>query len=213
MPAHVKILKSTPWALWVDKPAGLLSVPGLGPHNQDCVVSRVAAGPDIAWAREAHRLDQATSGVMVVALNPEAHRDLMRQFRETGQVRKEYEAVVLGLMLEGEGEISLPIRADIDNRPRQIVDHVHGKPSVTHWQVMARDEQAGRTRLRLRPRTGRTHQLRVHLSASGYPIVGDDLYDGVVEPGERLLLHATLLELNDVEDRQHRIAVHSACPF
>lgn len=209
----IPILYEESWAVWIDKPPGLLSVPGLGPGHEDCVVSRVSARNPGGWCREAHRLDQATSGVMLVALEPGAHRSLMRQFRQRGLVEKEYEAVVLGFMKANAGVIRLPIRADIDNRPRQIVDDEHGKDSVTNWEVIDRDEDRGWTRLRLVPETGRTHQLRVHLASIGHPIVGDDLYGGVVEESERLMLHATRLVVRDVNDEGHRIDVRSKCPF
>lgn len=175
----------------INKPARLLSVPGKGPANQDCVASRArelfpaASGPLIV-----HRLDMDTSGLLVLGLTPHAQRELSRQF-EQRLTSKAYIAVVAGEVTPDEGEVCLPIRTDIDNRPHQIVDFTHGKASVTRFTVLSRDTQ--RTRLRLIPVTGRTHQLRVHCASGLHtPIVGDPLYgDATLAP--RMLLHAVEL--------------------
>lgn len=194
----------------VDKPSGLLSVPGRGEAKRDCVVARLAER--FGWAREAHRLDFDTSGLMIVALDPAAHRDLCRQFRDR-TVEKRYEAVVFGHPAVDCGVIDLPLRADIDRRPRQIVDHVRGRRAVTRFDVIDR-RRDGCARLALVPETGRSHQLRVHLASVEHPILGDDLYAppeiGALAP--RLLLHATRLAF-DHPARGERLALESCCPF
>lgn len=207
--SELVFLREDPELVWVDKPAGLLSVRGLGPENQDCVVARVADRFD--WVREVHRLDQATSGILVLALNPQAHRELCRQFRER-ETEKEYEAVVDGSVGADSGIIDLPIRLDVDNRPRQIVDHEQGKQAETHFEVLDRDQET--TRLRLVPVTGRSHQLRLHLASIGHPILGDDLYadEQVRMLADRLLLHATRLTVHHPSTGEC-ITVESACPF
>lgn len=194
----------------VDKPSGLLSVQGKGEAGLDCVINRLIER--FGWAREAHRLDMDTSGLMVVALTPESHSDLCRQFRDR-TVTKQYEAIVLDHPQLDEGEIDLPLRADIANRPRQIVDHEFGKPSLTRYRVMARYEN-GTARLELAPATGRSHQLRVHLASVGHPILGDDLYASAdaLAMSKRLLLHATRLGIAHPVTGQ-RLEYVSACPF
>lgn len=186
-----------PALLVFDKPTGLLSVPGRGPDKQDCLAARaVVRWPD---ARVVHRLDMATSGLIVLARGPVAQRALGIAFAERA-VHKRYVAVVDGWVADDEGEIDLPLAADWPNRPRQKVDHAAGKPSRTCWQVLDRDtgpDGAPRTRLALRPMTGRTHQLRVHLQAIGHPILGDTLYaePPVQARAPRLWLHAQSLRL------------------
>ena len=172
-----------------EKPAGLLSVPGRGPEKADCLLSRLAESyPDILTV---HRLDQATSGLLLWALNKECQRNLSRQFEER-KVHKEYEALICGSPAENEGTICLKQRLDVDNRPLQIVDEELGKPSVTRWKVLERRPD-GLTRIRLYPETGRTHQLRLHMASRGWPILGDGLYGG--RPAERMMLHACRIEL------------------
>ena len=175
----------------VDKPAGLLAVPGRGADKQDCAWSRVqATWPD---ARVVHRLDMATSGLLVFALGLQAQQFLNRAFA-TRAVYKRYVAVVDGVPDSDSGCIDLPLSADWPNRPRQQVDREHGRPALTHWRVLERGRD-GRTRLSLEPITGRSHQLRVHAAAMGWPIVGDALYGRPAGPEDRLLLHATALVL------------------
>jgi tRNA pseudouridine32 synthase/23S rRNA pseudouridine746 synthase len=173
----------------VDKPAGLLSVPGR--TEPDCASARVQAiYPD---ALIVHRLDQATSGLLLFARGPEAQRELSADF--AGRlVGKTYVAVVAG-RLEGEGLIDLPLGADWPNRPRQQVDLEHGKPSQTRWRVLA--YEAGHTRVALEPLTGRSHQLRVHLAHLGHAILGDALYaaPAIAAASPRLLLHASELRI------------------
>lgn len=188
--------------LVLDKPAGLLAVPGR--TESDCLAARVQARwPD---ARVVHRLDQATSGLMAFARGADAQRTLSAHFAER-RVHKRYVAIVEGELAGEAGEIALPLRVDWPNRPRQVVDTVHGKPSLTRWRVLERS--GGRTRLALEPVTGRSHQLRVHLMALGHPIVGDALYG---RPGERLLLHAEHLALPHPYDG-HPVAFESHPPF
>ena len=175
-----------------DKPSGLLAVPGRGADKQDCLSARVQARyPD---ALIVHRLDMATSGLMVMARGPVAQRQLSQAFAAR-EVRKRYIAVVAGrleALPEGWGMIDLPIIVDWPNRPLRIVDHHQGKPSVTRWRVLGYDETGTNTRVELEPVTGRSHQLRVHLRELGHPILGDALYapPDVQELAGRLLLHA-----------------------
>jgi len=177
----------------VVKPSGLLSVPGKGPENQDCVTARIKAlYPKCIDQPEVHRLDMDTSGLMVVALTADAQRELSRQFhnRETG---KRYIALLDGIVTGDEGTIELPFRLDVDNRPVQIYDPVHGKIGTTHWKVLSTDNK--KTRVEFIPVTGRTHQLRVHSASKhglGIPIVGDRLYGSGTAPGQ-LKLHASFL--------------------
>lgn len=177
--------------LVVDKPAGLLAVPGRGDDKADCLLARLQAlHPD---TQVVHRLDQATSGLMLFARGAHAQRALSMAF-EARRVDKRYSAIVWGEPAGDQGRIDLPLAADWPNRPRQKVDPQHGKPSITHWLVAER-LPGGRTRLELTPVTGRSHQLRVHLAAIGHPIVGDALYapPEVQAAADRLLLHASAL--------------------
>jgi tRNA pseudouridine32 synthase/23S rRNA pseudouridine746 synthase len=176
--------------LVLDKPAGLLSVPGRGPDKQDCLSARVQA----RWpgALTVHRLDMATSGLLLMARNPHSQRQLSLAF-ETRQIHKHYVAVVHGQLQGGtQGLIDLPLAVDWPNRPLQKVDSLRGKPSQTRWQIL--EQAQDKTRLLLQPLSGRTHQLRVHLQAIGHPIVGDALYGADAGPqAPRLLLHASAL--------------------
>lgn len=181
------------------KPAGLLSVPGRGDDRQDCLAARVqAAWPD---ALVVHRLDMATSGLILFARGKAAQRALGDAFAARA-VDKGYVAVVAGLLAPDAGTIDLPLAVDWPNRPRQHVDPVHGKPSCTRWTVLAHDGAARTTRVGLSPVTGRSHQLRVHLQAIGHPILGDALYapDAVRDAAPRLLLHAQSLALRHPDD-------------
>ncbi|MEQ8769517.1 MAG: RNA pseudouridine synthase [Phycisphaerales bacterium] len=197
----------------VDKPAGLLAVPGIGPEKADCARSRVQRM--YSWATgpmTVHRLDLATSGVLILALDPWTHRNLSRQF-EDRRVEKRYVALVEGHLEVDSGAIDVPMRKDMDRPPTQLVDWREGKESRTEFRVLARGtiDASGRaidvTRVELRPITGRTHQLRVHAAhprvavvghapgdhlpeedGLGAPIVGDEMYGGIDAP--RLMLHA-----------------------
>ncbi|HRP23918.1 RluA family pseudouridine synthase [Thauera sp.] len=161
--------------LIVDKPAGLLSVPARGTDRQDCLATRVQALQPDAFI--VHRLDAATSGLVLFARGLEMLRRLSLAF-EQRTVGKEYVAVVHGHLAQDEGEIDLPLAEDAAHRPRQIVDPVHGRRALTRYQVLARLGEGAEacTRVALKPVTGRAHQLRVHLLALGHPILGDPLY-------------------------------------
>jgi tRNA pseudouridine32 synthase/23S rRNA pseudouridine746 synthase len=181
--------------LVLDKPSGLLAVPGRGEDKQDCLSARAQAlWPD---ALVVHRLDMATSGLFLMGRGIHMQRVLSRAFAERG-VAKRYVAVVSGRMDAdgGTGVIDLPLARDWPNRPLQKVDATNGRPSTTRWRVLGAAE-GDTTRLELEPVTGRTHQLRVHLQALGHPIVGDTLYapPAVRERSPRLLLHASVLRL------------------
>jgi tRNA pseudouridine32 synthase/23S rRNA pseudouridine746 synthase len=197
--------------LVVDKPAGLLAVPGRGEDKRDCLAARVQAS--FADALTVHRLDQATSGLMVFARGLEAQRSLGRAF-ERREVDKRYIAVVAGRLAQAEGRIDLPLAADWPNRPRQHVDHLHGKPSRTHWRVLSFDAVRDRSRLELEPVTGRSHQLRVHLASTGHAILGDALYapPEIQADAERLLLHACALQLAHPATAE-RLRFESEAPF
>lgn len=188
-----------------DKPAGLLAVPGR--TESDSLATRVRAlHPD---ARIVHRLDQATSGLMLFARGAVAQRVLGMAF-EARQVHKRYIAVVEGLPAADAGEIDAPLAADWPRRPRQRVDAVGGKPSLTRWHVLRRD--ADSAWLELEPLSGRTHQLRVHLAHLGHPIRGDRLYAPPPWRAERLLLHASELAFEHPLTGQ-RLLLRCAPPF
>mgnify|MGYP001434236544 CR=1 FL=1 len=197
----------------VDKPAGLLSVPGKGEANQDCAVARVRAMfPSATGPMIVHRLDMDTSGLLIVALDPEAQRDLSMQF-ERREVEKSYTALVDGIVPLESGTIDVPIRMDPDNRPYQVVDRSHRRPAVTCYKVLA--YETDRTRLELIPLTGRTHQLRVHCAHMGHPILGDVLYGPqprTAEAAPRLMLHAGMLTFTD-PDSGRRLRVVRPAPF
>ena len=169
----------------VHKPAGLLAVPGRGEAGRDNLTALVQARH--ADALVVHRLDMATSGLMLFARGAAVQRQLGMAFAR-GDVAKTYVAVVEGALDGDQGTIEAALAADWPNRPRQIVDLRQGKPSVTHWRVLERDSD--NTRLQLHPVTGRTHQLRVHLQWLGHPIRGDALYAPLPLRADRLLLHA-----------------------
>lgn len=179
-----------PHWLVADKPSGLLAVPGRGEAGQFNLAAQVQA--DVPDALVVHRLDMATSGLMLFARGPEVQRRLSAAFASR-EVHKRYEAVVEGEVAADAGEIDAPLTADWPRRPRQIVDRERGKPSLTRWRVIER--RGGCTRLALEPVTGRSHQLRVHLQSIGHPICGDALYGSAPGPGQRLLLHAHVLAL------------------
>ena len=172
----------------VNKPSGLLSVPGRAPENKDSIMTRIQA--DFPTAESVHRLDMATSGVIVVALTKAAERELKRQFRER-EPKKSYVARVWGHLAQDEGLIDLPLICDWPNRPKQKVCYETGKSSQTQYQVLSRDTD-GSTRVKLSPITGRSHQLRVHMLAIGHPILGDGFYAPVEAKAmaSRLQLHA-----------------------
>jgi tRNA pseudouridine32 synthase/23S rRNA pseudouridine746 synthase len=177
--------------LVVNKPAGLLAVPGRGSDKQDCLSSRVQQQfPD---ALVVHRLDMATSGLMLFTLGANMQRCFSQMFRDR-EVQKRYIAVVAGVLDSDAGEVNLPIIADWPNRPLRRIDAESGKPSLTRYRLLSCDEVAHSSRVELEPVTGRTHQLRVHMAAIGHPVLGDTLYGVMVDAGlERLLLHSSML--------------------
>ena len=200
--------------LVVDKAGGLLAVPGRGADKQDCLAARVQARyPD---ALIVHRLDMATSGLMVMARGAAAQRELSKAFAARA-VTKRYVAMVAGRLeapVEGWGVIDLPIIVDWPRRPLRIVDHQLGKPSLTRWRVLGNDETGLNTRVELEPVTGRSHQLRVHLRELGHPILGDALYapPEVQALAGRLLLHAcSLCFVHPLTGEA--LAFESAAPF
>lgn len=189
----LEILYQDQQMMVVNKPSGLLSVPGRAPECRDSILSRIQA--QHPQAESVHRLDMATSGVLAVALNKAAERELKRQFRDR-EPGKSYVAQVWGHLAQDQGVIDLPLICDWPNRPRQKVCHETGKPAQTHYQVIARLPD-GTTRVVLTPVTGRSHQLRVHLLALGHPILGDRFYapPEALARAPRLLLHAQSLSI------------------
>jgi tRNA pseudouridine32 synthase/23S rRNA pseudouridine746 synthase len=199
--------------LVLDKPAGLLCVPGRGEDKQDCLSARAQARwPD---ALVVHRLDMATSGLVLMARNPAMQRALGDAFAER-RVHKRYEAIVDGLLPVSEAWslIDAPLIADWPRRPLQKIDAQSGKPSVTRWRVKRLLPERGATHLWLEPLTGRSHQLRVHLLSIGHPILGDKLYgsEAVQRRADRLLLHASGLEFAHPADGRV-LRFESAPPF
>lgn len=181
----------------VNKPSGLLSVPGRGDHLADCLLSRVQVA--FPTALLVHRLDRDTSGVMIFGQTPHAQRNLSMQF-EKRTTKKTYVARVDGRLDPKTGTVDLPLIVDWPNRPLQMVDHENGKPAVTDWRVLKYSD--GETRVRLSPKTGRSHQLRVHMLALGHVILGDPLYakGAALENHDRLMLHSEELRINHPEN-------------
>lgn len=225
-PAGIDCLHADDTLLILSKPPGLLCVPGRGADKQDCLSARAQAlWPD---ALVVHRLDQPTSGLVLMARGAPMQRALSHAFAQR-LVRKRYQAVVAGLLQprpsrpaadrsgnDGDAwsEIALPIAADWERRPLRVVDASRGQPSLTRWRVLAHDARQGTTRLELEPVTGRTHQLRVHLAALGHPILGDMLYADPATQARapRLLLHACALEFAHPQQGDWR-AYASQPPF
>jgi tRNA pseudouridine32 synthase/23S rRNA pseudouridine746 synthase len=211
--AAPRVILADDWLLVVEKPAGLLAVPGRGADKADCLSARLQAlHPE---ALIVHRLDEATSGLMLFARHPEAQRRLSRAF-ERRRVAKRYVAVVDGRPAAARGRIELPLAADWPRRPLQRVDAEHGRPSRSDWMRMRQGGvDAASCRLALVPHTGRSHQLRVHLAAIGHPILGDALYapPAVLARAPRLLLHASRLRLPHPADDGRRLDCSSPVPF
>ncbi len=203
----LKILHQDEHIIAVSKPQGLLSVPGLGPDKQDCMISRLLTL--IPEAKVVHRLDCYTSGIMLFAIGIDMQRALSRIFHDR-KIQKQYIAVVRKWFDEDEGVIKFPMRCDIDDRPRQIVDYEHGKSAVTYWETIKRSDES--VRLLLKPETGRTHQLRVHCKAMGYPIIGDGLYGNDESKQPRMLLHADNL-LFEHPVTKKRMHLFDKCEF
>jgi len=195
--------------LVVSKPSDILSVRGKDEDHADCLEARVLR--EYPMATVVHRLDRGTSGIFIMALNGRAHRHLGLQF-ERRQTRKTYIAEVFGIVEEDEGMIDLPLRTDWYNRPKQMVDTYFGREAVTRWKVLARGD--GTTRLELNPKTGRSHQLRVHCQELGYPILGDSFYapDRAIAMADRLMLHAQELEVRHPASGE-ALRFIDPCPF
>jgi len=191
-PAHTSldIIYEDEYLLVVNKPSGLLSVPGRGAEKQDCLITRIQK--DYPSALIVHRLDMSTSGLMIIALGKEMERELSILFQNR-KVDKKYIAVVDGKIKDKCGEINLPLITDWPNRPKQKIDFESGKISKTCYLLLSYDEKNDSSRLELIPITGRTHQLRIHLQSLNHAILGDELYadDDVIKKSERLLLHAS----------------------
>lgn len=194
--------------LLVDKPAGLLSVPGKTEDLADCLLARVQAV--FPTALLVHRLDRDTSGVMIFALTPHAQRHLGLQF-ENRQTKKTYVARVWGRVTGKEGTIDLPLIVDWPNRPLQMIDHENGRAAVTDWRLLRATETE--SRMRLMPRTGRSHQLRVHMLSLGHPILGDPFYaTGPARDYPRMMLHSETLQFRH-PDGGRGMRVTAPCPF
>jgi tRNA pseudouridine32 synthase/23S rRNA pseudouridine746 synthase len=207
-PGDPEVIHADDHILVVDKPAGLLSVPGKGEAKADCLIARLMRRfPRVLLV---HRLDGDTSGVMVFARTSAAQVALSGQF-ERRETQKIYVARVAGEVAGEAGTVDLPLTVDWPNRPRQHVNHATGRPAVTDWRVLAR--APGETRLELSPRTGRSHQLRVHCLAIGHPILGDTLYAPATAAAHpRLMLHAARLAFAHPATGAH-VAFGAPVPF
>ena len=213
-PAHsaLNIIYQDNYLLIINKPHGLLSVPGRGEDKQDCFISRIQQEfPD---ALIVHRLDMSTSGLMIIALGKEAERDLSILFQKR-KVIKKYIAVIDGKVKEKYGEINLPLITDWPNRPKQMVDFKNGKNAQTQYRVIDYDKMKDVSRVELTPITGRTHQLRIHLKCIDHSILGDNLYASTetIKKSDRLLLHASHLSFLHPYDDDKTINVTSAPTF
>lgn len=195
--------------LVVSKPANLLSVSGKLEGHKDCLEARVAR--EFPSARVVHRLDRGTSGIFIMALTARAHRHLGLQF-EKRKTQKTYIAEVIGVVKDDCGVIELAMRTDWYNRPKQMVDSYFGREAITEWRVLER--RSNTTRLEMKPKTGRSHQLRVHCQEMGHPILGDSFYAPAhaVAMADRLLLHAETLEVFHPENGE-KVRFHDPCPF
>lgn len=191
----------------LNKPSGLLSVPGKAPEHKDCLSYRIQLV--FPTAMIVHRLDMATSGIIVIALSKETHRELSKQFQDR-LTKKRYSAIIAGSPDQPSGSVDLPLICDWPNRPKQMVDFERGKPSLTHWkvaehkEVMIEDKAVACAKMTLTPITGRSHQLRVHMKALGHPILGDRLYapPEVIAAAPRLQLHAEYLGFTHPKTQQ-----------
>jgi len=195
----------------INKPSGLLTLSGKHPLNLDSVHHRLVK--DFPSATMLHRLDLGTSGVMIVALNKNINAHIGRQFQQR-LVKKSYIAILYGHLLEDAGRIDIPIAKDVDNFPLQKICYENGKHAVSEYQVIERIVEPCSTRVLYTPLTGRTHQLRIHSKAFGYPILGCDLYapDVAFHQASRLMLHASTIEFQHPVSGE-RLLGHSPCPF
>lgn len=206
---YLSIIHRDEGLLVLDKPSGLLSVPGRDPALADSLATRVKR--EFPSALMINRLDKDTSGIVLMSLNKKAHAAVASQF-ENRTTTKIYKAIVWGELKDERGEIDLPLASDPDNKPRHRVDWAEGRPAQTEWRVLERLPLPA-TRLELRPLTGRTHQLRVHMKALGHPILGDEFYatGEAFSAAPRLLLHAEQLSFKHL-DGQH-VTFHVPAPF
>lgn len=206
---YLTVLHQDEDILVLDKPSGLLTVPGKAAEHSDCLEKR--AQEQFETARIVHRLDMDTSGVVIMAMNAAAHRHLGLQF-ERRHTKKTYIADVYGVMEDESGTVDLPLRCDWPNRPKQMVDFDEGRKATTHWKILSRGEKY--TRVELTPITGRSHQLRVHMLALGHPILGDRFYaqGDALEMADRLCLHAQDLTIFHPTGGE-TLSFHAPCPF
>jgi len=212
-PVHtgLDVIYSDEYIIVLNKPSSLLSVPGRGSDKSDCLISRVKQ--EYSNALIVHRLDMSTSGIIVLALCKESHRLLSEMFASK-KIQKKYIAVVDGIVNPNSGEINQAIICDWPNRPKQIIDSVNGKVSITHYRVIDSCNELNTSRVELQPVTGRTHQLRVHMQFIGHAILGDELYGNaeVAKKEDRLLLHATSIAFQHPVTGQEMV-FHSQVPF
>lgn len=209
MSPYLQIVFQDEHLIVLNKPSGLLSVPGKAQAHQDSLQKRVQRV--LPTATVVHRLDMATSGLIVMALNKAAHRHISKQF-ELRETTKTYQAIVYGEVIQSSGEVNLPLICDWPNRPKQMIDHNNGKQALTHWTVLER--LINKTRVELKPVTGRSHQLRVHMLSLGHPIIGDRLYahPTALQMASRLNLHAQSLGFKHPFNEQ-TLQFHADVPF
>ncbi len=209
--SQLDILYEDAYLLIVNKPAGLLSVPGRGDDKQDCLISRVQLTHPTALI--VHRLDMATSGILVLALDKETHRLLSQQFQQR-VIAKQYIAVVAGKLEQDQGLVDVAMICDWPNRPLQMIDREGGKSAQTEYQLLEYCSENDQSRLLLTPLTGRTHQLRLHCQFLGHPILGDRLYADpeTVLKSERLMLHACDIAFNHPVSSEP-LSIHCEVPF
>ena len=189
--SQIQILHQDPAFLVINKPTLLLSVPGRAEDNKDCLITRLQQN-GYPEALIVHRLDWETSGIILLARDPDSHRELSRQFHDR-ETEKAYTALCWGQPEQESGRIELPLRYDPPTKPRHVVDHEQGRHALTFWRVLERCDN--HCRVELTPVTGRSHQLRVHMLAIGHPLLGDRLYahDEALAAHERLCLNASML--------------------
>ncbi len=209
MSPYIDILYQDEDILVINKPSGLLTVPGKAPEHRDSVINRV--NMVYPTARIVHRLDMATSGLLILAMHKPAQSHLSKQF-QARTTQKCYHARIYGTLETTSGTVDLPLICDWPNRPKQMVDHENGKPSQTLWRVLSKTSNT--TTVELTPITGRSHQLRVHMLSLGHPILGDRLYAHAeaLAMADRLQLHASELSIDHpvTNQRHHFVA---PCPF
>lgn len=208
--SNIEILHIDDELMFVNKPTLLLSVPGRAEDNRDCLITRLQEN-GYPEARIVHRLDWETSGILVIARDPDTHRELSRQFHDR-EVDKAYSALCWGQPAEDSGRIELPLRYDPPTKPRHVVDFELGKSALTLWRVLERHEN--HARVELVPVTGRSHQLRVHMQQLGHPLLGDALYahPEALSAAPRLCLHARMLEVTHPKTG-NRLRIECPAPF